>query len=70
MYMKILNSTHKSRNLSVNKYIKIMQVFNHHSSVVEASVLGYDTASLGNQIPSLRRNIMPSSPRVDKLWKN
>jgi len=58
-YIKILSGAHNRRNLGISKYIKIMLVLNCHSSAVEASVLGYDTASLGNQIASFCSNIMP-----------
>jgi len=57
--MIILNGAHNSRNLGVSKYVKITLVLNCHSSAAEASVLGYDTASLGNQIPLFCSSIMP-----------
>jgi len=57
--MKILSGAHNRRNLGISKYIKIMLVLNCHSSATEASVLGYDTASLGNHIALFYSNIMP-----------
>jgi len=48
----------------------VRRILSFGSYVVEESLLlRYDAVPRGNRIPTFRRNILASSPRVSKTWK-